>query len=221
MWTQAVMPLSHWDEMPPLRYDISQIFNAAFGAVGKLAIYDTSGQETEDNEMLFPEAEIVRLDQSNVNSYLGTPILFPITLLGGTYNYYSEGQIKQKELEDFTLPATTMVDFRRSKIKRKTRVNGGTNSIKELYGLDDWKIRIRGLILDEGTGVFPEEPLLRLKEFESLADSIRVSGRLFGLLSIYSLDIDEITLPQIKGYPNSRPFMMMAESTEPVELILR
>ncbi|MCT4580843.1 MAG: DUF6046 domain-containing protein [Flavobacteriales bacterium] len=207
--------------MAELRYDISQAFNAAFGAAGKLAVYDTGTTEQPVENILFPNAEVITIDESNVKSYLGTPIIFPITFLGGTYNYYSDGQIKQKELQDLQLPATTMVDFRRSKIKRKTRVNGGNGSIKETYGLDDWKIRIRGLILPEASGDFPEETLLRLQEFENLADSIRVSGKLFRLLSIYKIDIDEITLPQVKGYPNNRPFMLSCESTEPVELILK
>lgn len=207
--------------MAELRYDISQAFNAAFGSAGKLAVYDAAGEEQTTKNVLFPDAEVIAIDESNVKSYLGTPVIFPITLLGGTYNYYSDGQIKQKELKDLQLPATTMVDFRRSKIKRKTRVNGGSSSVKEIYGLDDWKIRIRGLILPEGTGEFPEETLLRLQEFEGLADSIRVSGKLFRLLSIYQLDLDEITLPQIKGYANNRPFMLSCESTEPVELILK
>lgn len=207
--------------MAELRYDISQAFNTAFGAVGKMVVYDVEGSKEQPSNIVYPNIETINFNDSNVKSYLGTPIVFPITFLGGFYNYYDDGEIKQKELADFQLPATTMVDFRRSKIKRKTRVNGGSSSIKELYGLDDWKIHIRGLILPEGTGGFPEETLIRLQEFEGLADSVRVTGKLFSLLSIYNIDLDDVTFPQVKGQPNTRPFMISAESTEPVELILK
>ncbi len=206
--------------MAEFSFDTSQALNAAFGLGASLITFDSSHQHAARGLDNFPNASVVDFDNDNTKSYLGTPIAFPVTLLGGSYNYYNDGQIRQKELGDLLLPATTIVDFRRSKIKRKTPISGGSGTVKELYGLDDWQIRIRGLMMDQD-GKFPEKTITQLLAFEGVTDAIGVSGKLFNLLSIYSIDINEITLPQQPGYPNLRPFVIMAESTQPVELILR
>ena len=206
--------------MAEFRYDISQLFNLAFSSIGDLARYDVSQGQPSKTIPAYPEIPAAEITESNVVSHFGTPIMFPITFNGGNYKKYNNGLIETIEMDSYRLPATTLTDIRRAKIIRKTRVSGGTGSIKELYGLDDYMIRIRGLIIHENPDTFPEAELQRIQEFGDLADSVSVSGGLFDLLKIYQIDINEVAYQQLKGYPNVLPFFIRAESNEPIELIL-
>lgn len=213
--------------MPAFHPDISLLYNAAFGLVGRFITYPLARtvMEKEGAEINFPGVEIVSREEAIQLSYLGTPIMYPVTFKGGFYKVYNnKGEIIEKSLADFRLPLATLVDFQRVKIKQKTRVVGSNSSVKEMYGHDNWQIRIRGLCLDD-----PKHPQLaqsfldqhaRLLEFEELADSIQVEGDLFKEKSIYRLDINDISFPQLQGKPRVLPFEMTCESDEPLELIL-
>jgi len=207
--------------------DISLLYNAAFGLAGRFITYPLAKTLTEQSgaDIIFPGVEVVSREEAIQLSYLGTPIIYPVTFKGGFYKVYNhQGEIIEKSLADFRLPLATLVDFQRVKIKQKTRVVGSKSSVKEVYGHENWQIRIRGLCLDD-----PKHPQLattyldqhaRLLEFEELADSIEVEGDLFKEKSIYRLDINDINFPQLQGKPRVLPFEMTCESDEPLELIL-
>lgn len=213
--------------MPAFHPDISLLYNAAFGLVGRFITYPlaNAGVESSGADIVFPGVEMVTREEAIQLSYLGTPILYPVTFKGGFYKKYNnKGEIIDKSMADFRLPLATLVDFQRTKIKQKTRVAGSNSSVTEMYGHDNWQIRIRGLCLDD-----PKHPQLaqsfldqhaRLLEFEELADSIDVEGDLFKEKSIYKLIINDINFPQLQGKPKVLPFEMTCESDEPLELIL-
>jgi hypothetical protein len=201
-------------------YNISDLLNLAFGTNGKLIEFkDIPMDEPADPEIVFTIEGPFELTADNVVSKLGTPVVFPITFLGGVYNTYQDGRIVDVELEDYMLPFTAIADFKRSKIKQKTRISGGNGSVKELFGFDDWQINIQGFII--GDGEYPEQDIMKLLAYEQLADSIKVQGKVFELLNIYEIDINEIDIKQMKGYPNVVPFSISCESNEPTELILK
>lgn len=187
---------------------------------------DTQANAQASNpEVSFQGIEIIeRNDIESEMSWLGTPILFPITFKGGVYKRLNNGRVEDVRLSDFRLPGCTVASFQRRKIKSKTHVGGGKGSVKELYGFDDWKIKIQGFLWDEpghpqgaDTVVKQQE---RLLEFEELADSIEVSGSLFSQKNIYRIDIDQIDFPIQIGKPRFVPFTLTCESDEPLELIL-
>lgn len=157
-----------------------------------------------------------------IQSHLGTPIMFPMTLKAGNYQEYIDGDLVEIEMADFRMPLTTMVDFKRAKLMTTTKLSSGNGTIKEMYGFDDWQIYIRGLILKE-----PGHPQIEdvveqkkmLKRWENLADSIEVEGALFSDLDIFNLVIKDITFGQIEGSPNVVAFTITAVSDEPIELI--
>jgi len=181
--------------------------------------------EDTPEQINFSGVDIVSREEAIELSYLGTPIVYPVTLKGGIYKIYdAQGNIIEKTMTDFRLPLATIVDFSRDKIKQKTKVAGSMSSVKEMYGHDDWQIRIRGLCLDEprhphGLDNFMDQHN-RLLDFEELADSIEVEGDLFKEKSIYRLDINQINFPQLQGKPRVLPFDMSCESDESLELIL-
>ena len=50
-------------------------------------------------------------------------------------------------MASFPMPYATIVDFSRSMNCSKTKVLGVHGTVKEVYGLDDWKINIRGFCI--------------------------------------------------------------------------
>lgn len=208
-------------------FPLAMLFNAAFGISGVLRTFPEAKKELErqGSNINFDGIEIVSREEAIHMSYLGTPIVYPITFKSGNYKIYdATGKVVEKTMRDFRLPLATLVDFSRSKIKQVTRVVGSNSSVKEMYGHSDWQIRIRGLCLDDPKhpqgDVSYLEQHARILEWEELADSIAVDSDLFKERSVYRIDINSINLPQIQGKPRVLPFELACESDTPLELIL-
>lgn len=203
--------------MSNFKPDISQLFNLAFGFIPITYKIDSASQKGAN--LIYPSIETQPVEAAKKMSWMGTPIMFPVVFKGGTYNYYNDlGEIVSKNRGDFDLPATTVVDFRRAKNITKTRMLGATGTVKEIYGFDDWQIRIRGLCLDTPTENAYDLQNELLK-WESIADSIEVLGELFLDKSIYRLTIEDIDFRQPQGRHNVVPFEITASSDQPIELV--
>jgi len=151
-------------------------------------------------------------------SWLGTPILFPIRFKEGSYAVYqANGDIEKIDKQEVFLPASTIVDFNRYKKITKTQVLGDTGTVKELFSLEDWRIRIRGFCLNE-PGHPAYEQIMELLEWEKLADSIAVGGSLFEDKGIYQMVIENMEVRQLDGQPGVIPFTIQALSDKPLEL---
>lgn len=157
-------------------------------------------------------------------TWLGTPIVYPFTLKGGILkNYAPNGELQDFKLADFMLPAATLVDFSRAKIIAKTPVLGANGSVKELYSFDDWKIRVRGVCLDDSTRAVAKtavEQKQELLKWEQVCGSIEVIGALFFEKNIKALTINSVNFQQLEAKPNIIPFEFECESDERLELIL-
>lgn len=163
--------------------------------------------------------------QGDELSYLGTPIFQPITFLGGVYKQLGtgaqQGQVVQATYAGWTLPATATAEFKRGKEITKTSPNGASGSTKELWAFSDWDITIRGLLLDGQPGFFPAGQLREMLGWEKVADSIEVSGEMFGFLGIKRLVIEDFNLGKVAGMPNVIPFQMQCVSDEDLILSIK
>jgi hypothetical protein len=205
--------------MAEISYNIAALLQEAFSAapIFRYNIPDVSqGRPSID----FTEVEVGDIEKGDMTSYLGTPIMFPIKLEGGNYLRYQDGQLEAQEYEEIDLPYTAIADFDRSKNMSETKLNASYGTAKEIYGFDDWRISIRGLIISENPLTFPEDQLRKLKEYEEIVDSIGVQGRLFQILGINNIVIKRISLESMVGKPNVRSFRIMAMSDEPQEFLI-
>jgi hypothetical protein len=151
-------------------------------------------------------------EQAKRYSDLGTPVVNPVVWSGGSYNKYDGGMIVQVQTPDFVLPYATVIDFSRAKNVIKTSINGHDGNVKEMFGSDDWQIRIQGLILEQN-GKTVDEIKSELLVWESLADTIKIKeGTPFTEKGIYGIFIEDISLPQLKGFPDVQPFEINAVS---------
>lgn len=200
--------------MAEIKYDIRDLLSKAFGVTNAIATPDA---------MLSIEA-IEEANQVARLSYLGTPVIHPVTFAGQSYNVYNDnGEITQKALAPFELPVTTLSSFSRSKNLHTTDLVGSYGNVTEMYSFRPWRIDIRGLCLydpDKPGAPTAHQQHLRLLEFERVADSIPVISTLFNDKGIDAINIQRIFFNQVEGRPGVIPFWISAESAQPQELIL-
>lgn len=201
------------------RYNISQLFKLAFGT--NLPVYLTVPIGKEPSRTAeYGSIRTVEREEAMRLSKLGTPIVFPVKFTAGSYKFYDyQSKIVEKQLADFWLPPATMVDFSRVKNISRTDVIGGNGTVKEIYGFDDWQIRIRTVCHNDELSSREYEK--RLIEWSEVIQSISVEGDLFGWKNIHNLVIESIDIHSLEGTPNIIPIELNCISDEPFELIYR
>jgi hypothetical protein len=224
--------------MSDIRYNLTDLFALAFGVRNPVFINTpvridngnnsfpiaVGGDSAERPTTQFSGISTNSPVSSNRMSWMGTPIVFPFTFQGGTYRVFSPtGELQDVQLADYELPAATLVDFSRAKVMINSQVRGSNGTVKELFSFADWRIRIRGICLDDTsrpTAQTAQEQKAALLEWEQVAGSIPVSGSLFIEKKIYRLVIDGISFTQLERKPGVIPFEIEAFSDEPLEMVL-
>jgi hypothetical protein len=185
--------------------------------------YELSGEQKAQ----FPNYEDVRLlsaEESEIISMLGTPVLGDISFEAGEYNIYNRytGAIEKVTYGKYTLPYSCIVDFSRENNVITTPVLGGTGTVKELYGIGDWDITIRGIAFNnDKVGNSAHKQINdHLIKWADLCDSIEVGGSVFLKKGIDRIVIKSIDIQPIEAKWNVIPFTVQAISDEPIELTI-
>lgn len=127
--------------------NIGALFTEVFGISSP--IYLPWGRTLQDYDpgkytgvTTIPDAE------AEAYSWMGTPVIGTFTLDGNKqYSTYNpDGSRGTMNMASFPMPYATIVDFSRPMNCSKTKVLGIHGTIKEVYGLDDWEINIRGIL---------------------------------------------------------------------------
>lgn len=205
--------------MAELRYNIAQVLNEAFG-INKIAYPAIPIDAGPGVRPAYPGVEVQEVTPANLLSHLGTPVLFPIKFIGGSYRKYRNGEVVEVPLPDYRLPFTSVAEFSRGKISNETKASGGVGTVKEVYGFEDWAVTISGVFVDENPHIFPGDQIEGLLQYEEMVDSIRVEGEIFRLLNIFNLMIKHIRTPAVVGKPNYKPFQLTCLSDEPENFLI-
>ena len=180
----------------------------------------------EEQKAQLPSYEDVKLlpvDESEVMSALGTPVFGDITFEGGTYNCYNRysGEIERQKFGTKTLPYSCLVDFSRSNNVITTPVLGCVGTVKEIYGIGDWDITIRGIAFNNDKyGNSAHNTISWLIDWASICDAFDVSGSVFFNKSISRIVIKNLDIQPIEAKWNVVPFTIQAISDEPIELTI-
>lgn len=185
------------------------------------ALLTTTAYEADE----FPNIQMLpEIASEGVLSEFGTPVFGSILFEGGEYNIYDRksGDVIKGKYGDYTLPYSCVAEFTREANITKTEVLGSAGTVKELYGLGDWKITIKGIALDsrDGSGTNASEQIETLCRWAEICDTIGVQGSIFRGKGIYSVVIESISVLPIAGRWNAIPFQIEAVSDEPIELFL-
>ena len=209
--------------MNNLTLNIANLFAEVFGVSSPIFI--PWGRELKtripDN---FKDVSLSAKEEAQRMSWMGTPVLDSFIIDGGSYNTYDDhGKLTRLTLDDFVFPYATIVDFERNLNVTKTKVLGNAGTVKEMYGLDDWNINIRGFCLDDKSRQKQKtayEQLNELVRWRNVVDTINVTGYLFNDKDIYSMVIESMTLEPVQGKENVYSFNIRAVSDKPIELKL-
>jgi hypothetical protein len=174
---------------------------------------------------ILPDYDGVQLtdgDESGLTSMFGTPILGDITFEGGTYDRYVNGRLTQGRYNDYTLPFSCICEFSRENHVITTNVLGNTGTVKELFGLGDWNISIRGIAVNgvDKAKKSAHEQIEMLVKYQEINSAIGVTGDVFEKKGIYSIVIKSLEIRPIEAKYNVIPFQIDAISDEPLELTL-
>lgn len=203
-----------------IRYNVSELFSDAFGINSPVFITEPLRRDVPATISLQGVETLPEYYKSDVMSWMGTPIMFPVTFKGGSYKRYKgNGEIERKTLSDYLLPAATMFSFRRAKNITRTNLLGSNGTVKEIYGFDDWVIDVRGLCLDEPTRSAHSQ-LEELLQWEELADAINLSGELFNQRKISRVSMADWGDNLQQGSPGVIPFQFQLYSDEDIILTL-
>lgn len=204
-----------------IRYNLSQLFNAAFGISSPIFIpYPIKILEKQTGVAYDGLEYLPEYHKKSATSWMGTPILGQCTFKAGPYlQYKTDGSIGDVYLIENPLPPATLFTFRRAKNITKTNLLGANGTVKEIFGFDDWIIDVKGLALDDPE-YSAEQYMSRLRTWESLACAINVKGKLFSRKEIHAVVMEYFREESVQGMPGVIPFSMTLTSDEAIELIL-
>lgn len=152
------------------------------------------------------------------------PVVGLIKFDAGEYNIYNKhtGAVEKAGYGDYTLPHSCIVEFSRNTNITKTNVLGSSGTVKEIYGLDDWQITIRGIAMTtrDGNGETAQEQIEALVRWTNICDAIGVESSIFRRKEIYSIAIESFSEYPVVGRWNAVPFQINAISAAPIDLIL-
>lgn len=210
------------------RFSLPAALNLLYGLSVPVSFPGARQQaEQQAPQVSFSGIQVVPDDQAIAMTHLGTPILHPITLKGGTYKVYDhQGKVVEVTLGDLRLPVTSVSEMSSSKTITKTQVSASRATVKEVFSSGDWEVRISGIIMDE-----PKHPDQRaatvegmeerLLQFEAIAGSIGVDSDLFHRRGIDRVVVRSINFSQIPGKPRMVGYQMQCDSDAPLELLIR
>lgn len=203
--------------MRDVRFEVSKLFQLAFGINSPIFITEPLLKNTPATISYSDIQTLPEYEDSNATSWMGTPILFGVKLVGGKYKrYQGSGKLEEVEMRDLTLPPATMFSFRRAKNITRTNVLGSNGTVKEIFGFDDWIIDVKGLCLDEPNRSAKEQ-LDQLLLWEKLADAIEVSGSLFSRVDLKRICISEFSYEIPQGSPGTIAFQMQFYGDQALE----
>lgn len=170
--------------------------------------------------------ENLDLETPDRPSMFGTPIFGSFTIKGGKYLIFdkSKGTLVPKAIDDFEFPVTSIIEFRRPKVITKSPMIGGAGTVKEIYGLDDWAISIKGVCLNDPSRKDVETRTARSQQIklcelnEIVGHLVIKSGSIFLNKKIFNIVMEDVIFSPIQGKPDVIPFEIPCCSDEDILL---
>lgn len=200
---------------------VAELFHQVFGI--QVPVYIPYGSREHYTAGHYPDITLMPGQEAEAVSWMGTSVFGAFTLAGGAYQTYArDGRIETLTMPDFVMPYATLVDFQQNMNITQTRTVGNNGTVKEVYGLDDWTISIRGLCLNDDfrpTHPTAHRQAQALTAWRNLACSIEVVGRQFLEKKIHNIVIQSLAIRPVQGKSDVVSFEIEALSDEAIELI--
>ncbi len=136
-------------------------------------------------------------------SYMGTPVLYPLTLTVGSVDLY--------------IPDVLQTMTREKRVVT-TPVQGRKAPVHELYAQGGWSVSVDGLLVGEN-GEFPGDKLRRLLQITEAEEPVTVTSDFMRLYGIFSAVITSERHKQLAGFENLITFSLELSEDILVDLI--
>jgi hypothetical protein len=187
----------------PPKYDLGQVYTKAFGHV-RLPYPLLLAESRELG--ISPVGTIKALKGSfKLKSTLNTDYALPT------------------KLDAWQIPQEPIISIIGSKNVIETQLNRGdrTQNVIEEVNLNNYEVRIRGIILNEDQfDEYPEESVSRLREICVKPGSITIDNGLAALCGITKVVIKRFNFQEVQGYLGAQAFELECVSDEDFELEL-
>ena len=189
------------------QFEIAALLNAAFGDIqlprpAQQAKFD--GAQVQQRDGVAQDAlgdESVRPADHVRDSLLGTTIYMPVSLGDMDLDY-----------------ATIQIDG--NKVVGMTPISGGERrgTVKEEFSLGDYKLRIRGILLNnDNQAVYPQQLMRQLREILETPGSIALISHMAELFNINRIAVTRFRFPDLPGTPAAQPFEINGVSDDSLE----
>lgn len=198
--------------------NIGELFKRHFGFDVKAAALEELIGGVKPNDVSFVEGGQKMVNGASVDRYsaMGTPIFDYIKVEAGNY-YDWNGVLKSYPAYDF--PFECVVELNQPTIVEETYLKGRrAGSVKEIIGLDDFYITIRGFIINYETRDYPTEAVEVFRKLIKHPTELQIESPFLNLFDINEMVILDRNIPQIEGTLTYQPFTLMCKSNEPYEL---
>lgn len=138
-------------------------------------------------------------------SWLGTPVFCDVQFL--------------REGEDPIRLETVLVDVSQRKNIVTTAVQGRNGTVKEYISDGDYDVRIRGLVVTNGSSAYPYSQVRDLHDLLARSEALDVVADYLRLFNVYKLVVTGYSFPQKEGFQNVQAFEINCISDTPEELI--
>jgi len=135
-------------------------------------------------------------------SMLGTPLFMPC------------------KLGDIWLPNEPLITISGRNEIIKTKLTGIKGTVKEYIAMDDYSIKIQGLIINEASDDYPEDQVRQIRALCESKEAVKISNRLLTLFDIHQVTILDWDFIAVEGHQNCQAYQIACLSDWPVDLIL-
>jgi hypothetical protein len=184
----------------PILYDLDLLYRNVFGGrpynvEGENPLRDTGDQYITDLGHLLITKE-----------HFGKELWLPVKFKELNSDLFGTSEL--------LLPyAVVQISSKKTIVKTALAERRGT--VKELFSMDDYQIKIKGFLIDDEKRIWPEKEIALLKKLNDLGEAVVLDNALTNLflegdnrVVIESLDIDVVEA----GRNHIRPFSMSLES---------
>jgi hypothetical protein len=208
------------------KYDIAELYRAAFGyrglpypTVGVNLVPSIKGKVEAliDGTKFSDQAEGVAAfetpNSGQGTSQLGAALYMPVTL------------------DDYQLPNEPVISVELVKLIRTTYLTGEhrensvqkRGSVKELINTGDYRIKIRGIAINEDQDDYPESIMRRLRQIVEQRRSISIDSRITNVYNISRCVVENYRTIPLEGTPGAEAyeFSLLHDEDFETELLLR
>lgn len=199
--------------MSTIAFELRQLYRSTFGGrpyqIGEeKPTPDGPGFRIDGSSEVLTQASGSHL----VARYKNMDIWLPVKLVGLNAGTFGASEI--------LLPYVTInISGKKTIIKTPLAERKGT--VKEVFSVDDYKIAIKGFVIDDTNRQWPEKELTILKKLFELNEAVQLDNALTNIFldKDTRVVIEDIKFPEVSGgRKHIRPFSMELESDSVFEL---